>query len=202
MRSDFQPGDLLFFSGRNFESRVISFATCSMPQLVRGEWFSHVGIVSVYHGRTFLFESTTLTTSPCAIQCRKVHGPQAHEPTARVREYDGNVWRFRIDPRKRLFEAETQRLTDFLCSKLGDGYDYEGALLSATSKLRLARFIYPSARTLFCSRYAMAALKDIDRVGETVSPHSYNPARMARDLIYWETYQPLGVAGSDSIRLK
>lgn len=200
---DFQPGDLLFFAGRNPESRLIALGTCSFRQLaLERTWFSHVGIVTLYRGEPMLFESTTFNPDACEIQLRKVNGPQSHSPAQRVGSYPGKVWRLRIAQRKALLPSETDRLTDFLVSKLGDGYDYEGAIISGTHFLRVARWIRPSLDKLFCSYYAMEALQDIRRVDQSLSAASYNPARMARDLVWWETYQPLGYRGSESVRLK
>ncbi len=198
----FYPGDLLLFAGGNWESRAIALATCSPAQLLVGQWFSHVGICAAYRGRMLLFESTTLCDLACAIQRRAVRGPQAHEPRVRIASYQGSVWRLRLDARHRLSAADDRRLSDFLVGKLGDGYDYEGAAICGTRLLRLARWIYPSLDKLFCSAYAMGALKDAGVVDRDLNPAAYSPARMARDLQWWGTYQALGRPGGESVRLK
>ncbi|HET6878670.1 MAG TPA: hypothetical protein VFI31_00775 [Pirellulales bacterium] len=201
-RCTFYPGDLVLFAGHNWESRAIALATCSPAQLLLGQWFSHVAICADYRGRVLLFESTTLCDLPCEIRRCKVHGPQAHDPRLRVHSYAGSVWRMRLSRDKRLCDDERQSLTASLTGKLGEGYDYEGAAICGTRLLRLARWIRPSLDRLFCSRYCMSALKAIDVVDHDLNPAVYSPARMARDLQWWGTYQWLAAAGSESLRIK
>jgi hypothetical protein len=201
-RFTFWPGDLLLFAGNNWESRAIALATCSPAQIVLGQWFSHVAICAAYRDRVLAFESTTLTDLPCEIQRAKVRGPQAHEPRLRIGSYQGSVWRMRLAQDKRLGIKQSRELTAFLVGKLGEGYDYEGAAISGTRLLRLAQWIRPSLDKLFCSRYAMSALKAIDIVDHDLNPAVYSPARMARDLQWWGTYQWVGARGSDSVRIK
>lgn len=201
-RPRYLPGDLLLFAGRDWDSRAIAAATCSIPQLLAGHWFSHIGIVGEHYGRPLVFESTTLCERPCAIRKARVSGPQAHTPELRVASYGGSVWRLRLASRLQIRGDEGDRLTEFLLSKIGESYDYSGAAICATRLLRLARWVRPSLDRLFCSHYAMAALKDVGRVDHDCAAASYSPARAARDLQYWGTYQPLGVRGSESVRLK
>lgn len=202
MPRDFEPGDLLLFAGRDWDSRAIALATCSLYQLGAGQWFSHIGFVAEYRWRPILFESTTFCNEPCLIRKCVVSGPQAHEPGMRVESYQGAVWRLRLAPRLAVRGSESARLTEFAVDKIGESYDYEGAAICATRLLRLARWCRPSLDRLFCSFYAMAALKDIGRVDQDKNPAAYSPARVGRDLQYWGTYQPLGVRRSESERLK
>jgi hypothetical protein len=200
--SDFQPGDLLLFAGRGFESRFIAAVTCSPAQLLAGQWFSHVGICARDpHGRVLLWESTTLCDLPCEITGRHARGVQAHLPSDRLAHYDGAVWRLRLAERETLCEAESLRLTDFVLSEIGRPYDYEGAMISATWRLRFCRRLYPTLDKLFCSFYVLAALKDIGKVDKDLNPRAYSPARAARELMYWGTYQPLGKPHSESGRI-
>jgi hypothetical protein len=198
----FEPGDLLLFAGNGLGSRAIALTTCSAWELLRGRWFSHVGICALYQGQMLLFESTTWCDLPCAIGQRSVQGPQAHPPAQRVEAYRGAVWRLRLDPRRRLNVRESHRLTDFLVEKLGEPYDYAAAALAGTLRLRLLRVFQEDLTRLFCSQYAMAALKDIGRVDQNLNAGAYSPARMARDLQYWGTYQAIGRAGSESLLLE
>lgn len=201
-RVTFQPGDLLLFSGNNCESRAIALVTCSPAQLLLGQWFSHVGICANYRDRVLLFESTTLCDLACDIQRAKVRGPQAHDPRLRVAGYRGSAWRMRLSQDRRLSVEQSRELTAFLVSKLGEGYDYEGAAISGLRLLRLARWIRPHLDSLFCSRYAMSALKAIDVVDHDLNPAAYSPARMVRDLQWWGSYQWVGASGSESVRVK
>ena len=198
----FLPGDLVLFAGRNCESRAIALATCSPAQLILGQWFSHVAICADYRDRVLLFESTTLCDLPCGIRHCKTRGPQAHDPRLRVRGYQGGVWRMRLARDKALNANQRRELTTFLTSKLGEGYDCEGAAICGTRLLRLARWIRPSLDKLFCSHYAMSALKAIDIVDHDLNAASYSPARLARDLPWWGTYQWLATAGSESVKIK
>ena len=199
---DFQAGDLLLFAGRSFESRWIAAVTCSPWQLLAGQWFSHIGICARDpHGRMLVWESTTLCDLPCEIAGRKVRGTQAHLPSDRIDSYDGAVWRLRLAEREALCDAESLRLTDFVLSEIGRPYDYEGAIVSATWRLRLCRRLYPTLDKLFCSFYVLAALKDIGKVDKDLNPRAYSPARAARDLMYWGTYQPLGEPASESVKI-
>jgi hypothetical protein len=201
--ANFLPGDLLLFSGRGLESRWIAAVTCSPRQLLAGQWFSHVGICARDpRGRVLLWESTTLCDLPCEITRRKVRGTQAHLPRERLACYAGTAWRLRLAERETLTEQESLRLSDFVMSEIGRPYDYEGAMISATWRLRLCRTLYPTLDKLFCSFYVLAALKDVGKVDKDLNPRAYSPARAARDLMYWGAYQPLGAAGSESRRLK
>ncbi|HVA51367.1 MAG TPA: hypothetical protein VNH11_33810 [Pirellulales bacterium] len=201
-RLTFQPGDLVLFAGNNCESRGIALATCSPAQLLLGQWFSHVGLCANYRDRVLLFESTTLCDLACDIQRAKVRGPQAHDPRLRIAGYQGRVWRMRLAQDRRLGVEQSRELTAFLVGKLGEGYDYEGAAISGLRLLRLARWIRPRLDSLFCSRYAMSALKAIDVVDHDLNPAAYSPARMVRDLQWWGTYQWVGAGGSESVRIR
>ena len=201
-RFTFWPGDLVLFAGKNWERRAIALATCSPAQLIMGQWFSHVAICADHRDRMLLFESTTLCDLACEIRRVKARGPQAHDPRLRIRGYQGSVWRMRLARDRRLGQDERRELTEFLTSKLGEGYDYEGAAISGTRLLRLARWIRPSLDKLFCSRYAMSALKAIGIVDHDLNAAAYSPARMARDLQWWGTYQWAGAAGSVIVRIK
>lgn len=199
----FVPGDLVLFAGQGLESRTIAAVTCSPLQLLSGQWFSHIGICALdLRGRVLIFESTTLCDSPCEILRRTNQGTQAHRPGNRIKNYAGKVWRLRLSPREALAEPASQRLSEFLLSEIGKPYDYAGAMISGTWRLRFASWFYPTMDRLFCSYYVMAALKDVGKVDKDLNPRSYHPARVARDLQVWGTYQPLGLSGSESFRIK
>lgn len=199
----FVPGDLVLFAGQGLESRWIALVTCHPLELLLGRWFSHIGICARdASGRVLIFESTTLCNLACEIVHKKTHGTQAHLPADRIGAYQGKVWRLRLAVRETLTEPESQRLSDFLLSEIGKPYDYAGAMISATWRLRLSSWLYPTMQRLFCSYYVMAALKDIGKVDKDLNPRAYNPARVARNLQTWGSYQPIGVPGSASVRVK
>lgn len=197
----YQAGDLLFFAGTNGKSRAISLATSTPWQLMRGLSPSHVGVIADYAEKPTLFEATTLCDLACEIQHKKVKGPQAHDPRIRVRTYQGKVWRLRLADRRTLSDWQSERLTRYLVSKIGETYDLEGAIRSGTL-LRFARWLEPSLDSLFCSRYSMAGLRAAEVVDRDIAPGEFTPARMFRDLPHWELYSPLGAKDGASIRLK
>ncbi|HUY37088.1 MAG TPA: hypothetical protein VMV69_30515 [Pirellulales bacterium] len=200
---EFMPADLLVFAGAGFESRCIAWMSCRPWQLLQGQWFSHIGICARGPaGNVLLFESTTLCELPCEVLQRKVHGTQAHEPSRRIDEYQGKVWRLRLAPRETLTDSESARLSDFLVANLGTPYDYDGALISGTFALRRCRMFASRADVFFCSDLVLAALKDVRRVDHDLNPRSFSPGRVVRDLTYWGTYQPLARRGGPSERLK
>jgi hypothetical protein len=197
------PGDLLAFAGSGFESRTIALATCRPWQLMAGWWFSHLGICARGpSSKVLLFESTTLTDLACEIVHRPVKGTQAHTPGERIKSYNGSVWRLRLSTREMLTEPEERRLWEFLLAEIGKPYDYAGALVAGTWRLRACRWFYPRLDKLFCSDLVLAALKDIRKVDHGLNPRSYSPARAVRDLAYWGVYQPLGRRDSASVRIK
>jgi hypothetical protein len=200
---EFVPGDLLVFAGAGFESRFIALMSCRPWQLLKGQWFSHIGICARGpRGDVLVFESTTLCDSPCEVLRHKVHGAQAHKPWERLDEYRGKVWRLRLAPREALTESESLRLTNFLMAEIGKPYDYDGALVAGTFALRLCRMFVSRSDVFFCSDLVLAALKDVRRVDHDLNPRSFSPGRAVRDLTYWGTYQPLAKRGSQSQRLK
>ena len=200
---EFVPGDLLVFAGTGFDSRFIALMSCRHWQLLKGQWFSHIGICALGPaGDVLVFESTTSCELPCEVLRRKVHGTQAHKPRERLDVYSGKVWRMRLAPRETLTEDESSRLTDFLMADLGKPYDYDGALIAGTFVLRLCRAFLSRTDVFFCSDLVMAALKDVRVVDHDLNPRSYSPGRAVRDLTYWGTYQPLAKRGSQSQRLK
>ena len=204
--TDFQPGDLLFFAGDDLVSKAIAWKTCSWPQWIKGERFSHVGVCADYsppnsHSRvTLLFESTTLTAMPCVVQNKLVKGPQAHWPNERIKRYPGHVWRLRLrDP---LTEYERERLTNFSLSVLGEDYDWFGAALAGTWFARLDDDIQPHAAALFCSRMATLQLRECFRMSQSDAPGEFSPARLARELAHRETVWPIEAAGTKSYKIK
>lgn len=206
LNDEFQPGDIVLFAGRGFESRWIALVTCTPWQWFQDTPFSHIGICARDpndpRGRVLMFESTTLCDLACEITHQKNKGTQAHLPADRIKNYDGGVWRLRLNRFESLNEPESAKLSNFLLSEIGKPYDYEGAMISATRWLRLCEWMYPTMDNMFCSYYVAAALKVIDKVDNDLNPRAYNPARLARNLQYWGTYQRLGPVGAPSCRIK
>jgi hypothetical protein len=175
-RLQWNAGDLVFFSGRSFVSRVIRLRTCSR--------FSHVGIVAPlahdviarrfllghqyiahriledWDERPLLFESTTLGVRPCEIAGRRIEGLQAHDPDRLIDEYDGRVYRMSLRPCWALSVQETLDLAWYLISNIGRRYDTGGALLAGTRLLKhLLTFRASDRRTVFCNELVGVALQ-------------------------------------------
>lgn len=179
------PADLLVFAGQGPESRGIALMTCEPWQLLKGQWFSHIGICAKGPaGNVLLFESTTLCDLPCEITRRKTKGVQAHKPADRLAAYQGKAWRVRLT--EPLTPGESGILSTFVVSKIGEPYDW-GAVMCVTWRLRLATWFVPRSDTYFCSDLVMAGLKEVRRVDQDLNPRSYSPGRTVRDLAYWGT---------------
>jgi hypothetical protein len=166
LHCDFRAGDLLFFYGTTWQSRVIEFAT-------RGP--SHVAIVIEHEKRPLLAESTTLCELPCEILERKVRGVQCHDPIDRVAGYEGTVDRLpllaALYPHQSLHLA-TIALKEFL----GKPYDLAGALESGTSLFKSSNLMpYPDLGSIFCSAFCAHLLMRIGRMNWD-NPKRINPA--------------------------
>lgn len=209
----YRPGDILVFSGRGGMSSLIQAGTCSC--------YTHVAVCSTitaesilaantrrelagrpslspdwleWQDRLLLLESTTLCAEPCLLQGVPVSGVQAHEITARVCAYDGDVWVLRL--REPLSRVESQKLTAVLLDTIGTRYDHRGALLSATIWLkhgiRAARAA--DRETIYCCESTVDALQkalSASRKYKRREPGSLAPrgvVRWARPL-YWPMAQ-------------
>ena len=87
---------------------------------------SHVGIIGEHKGELLLFESTTLSDVPCVIQGKPFKGTQAVRLSDRLERYSGRAWHYPLY--RPLFDAEAERLNDFLRDNIGIAYDYIGAV--------------------------------------------------------------------------
>lgn len=177
---DWQAGDLLFFFGRGWASRVIEIAT-------RGP--SHVGIVCPFEGHgTLLAESTTLCDLPCELTGLKRRGVQFHDPLDRIAAYDGRVARLRLTDGWFLTGQEIDRLVKLLFHYKGRPYDLFGAPLSGTRLFKWTSLMpYPDLGSLFCSELCAAALMRVGRLPLS-NASAYSPASLLRSLRRCGTY--------------
>lgn len=173
-----KAGSLLGFSGYSWQSYFINSVTYGIPR-----WgISHVGIVCPNQGSSNLvFESTTFTREPCAIQGKPFSGTQAHVIESRVKGYKGKVYVYELE--KSLTPSEIKMLQDYLLSTIGTPYDAVGAFRAGghawswfESRLRPA-----DQSALFCSEWCAAALRDIRRF-YTRSESKWNPNALLRTL--------------------
>jgi hypothetical protein len=177
----FSAGDLIFFYGRDFTSRVIEWAT-------RGP--SHVGIVCPAEdcSTPVLFESTTLCDLPCLIARKRTSGVQAHRIETRVAIYEGSAYRMRLARPWRLYPHEVARLQQWLLQMIDEPYDLSGALLSGTRLFKWTALMpYPDLGSLFCSELCAAALMRMGRM-PIRNPSLFNPAYLQRKLRRWGIY--------------
>lgn len=197
--SDFRPGDLLFFAGRDLESRAIALRTAGLRNLLAGRWFSHVGPCAEHKGETLLIESTTFCDEPCLLSGKRIAGVQAHLPAERVENYQGKVWRLRL--RRPLDALESRHLSDFLLAQIGLPYNYRRAAELATFfARRIPEAPLPDA--WFCDELAIEAFKVINRAGHDNDPERFSPGTFASLVLRSAAVWPIGDDPERSVRLK
>jgi len=173
-----KAGDVLGFSGRGFASAAINLATYGIP----GFGCSHVAIFGVTDDKRLLvFESTSLSSIPCAIRGSVFSGTQAHELDAMLQDYDGKVYHYPLY--RPLYIAENERLTQFLMETLGTSYDMTGAFRTAGVGLSwVESLLRPQDLTqIFCSELVAAALTYVG-IFPTTNVSRWNPNRLVRTL--------------------
>jgi hypothetical protein len=172
---EIKTGDIIAFSGFGHKSVIVNLVTFGWPFW----WASHVGIIGEYKGEQLLFESTTLSNIPCAIQRCSVKGVQAVRLEERLGSYQGRVYQYPIY--RPLFGFEADRLNAFLLGKIGTPYDLHGGMRSATHGLSWleARFKGEDLNFIFCSELVAAAHAQIGLL-QTSSASRWNPNRLIR----------------------
>ena len=175
---DIKPGDVIAFSGSTPVSDLINIVTYGIPRF----GISHVGIMGEdTNDRLLLWESTTLDTLPCEIQGKVFNGSQAHSLDAVLKGYKGRVSLFRLY--RELYDAENQRLTEYLMETVGTPYDTMGAMRSAGVGLSWIESLLPehALSNVYCSEWVSEALENI---GVCPAGHfnRYNPNRLIRRL--------------------
>lgn len=171
-----KSGTLICFSGVGLISTIVELATFGIPH----RSLSHVGIVAHDHrDRLRLFESTLDAPDVCMVSGKREPGVRASAIERRIDRYIGKVWKY--DLTRDLFPHESQRLTDWLLSMIGKGYDTGGAIraggyLLAKSK---AKVIEPDYTRFFCSELTSAALNTIG-VLPTCAANRWSPNSLIR----------------------
>ena len=170
-----KTGDVISFSGFGRKSAFINLVTFGWPFF----WASHVGIIGEHEGEQLLFESTTLSNIPCVVQEKPFKGVQAVRLADRVGTYQGRVYHYPIY--RPLFGFESDRLNEFLLSKIGIPYDLHGGMRSATHGLSWleSRFKGEDLNFIFCSELVAAAHARIGLL-QTTSASRWNPNRLIR----------------------
>jgi len=175
--ADWNDGDIIGFSGSGIVADAINIGTYGLPR--RG--LSHIGIIGTWHGRQYIFESTTLNgDKPCAIMKQPIAGVQAH-PLGDLSRRDGKVWRYPLA--STLSPTRLKCLRFLLLSYLGTPYDMRGAVRSAGFFLRILRGILRKQEIseLFCSELVAQVLTGV-KIAAIKNVSSQSPNSLVRYL--------------------
>ena len=173
-----KPGDIIGFSGRSLRSDFINLATGGVPR--RG--ISHVGIIGLHGGNSYLFEATN-EVHWCQVRNAWAVGFQAHQLSSVIENFNGRVWHYRLY--RRLYSHENDALSTMLSVQmlLGRSYDYGGAVRCGgliwswlNSKLRRE-----SLEELFCSE-AVAAAEARIGIFPTTNASRWSPNKLVRTM--------------------
>ena len=165
---DPKPGDLVFFWGNDWVSKVIEFTTFGP---------SHVGIMTNYKGQLLLAESTTLCRHECVAQGKRVSGVQLHHLSDRLKDYPkGQARLYPLVDDFALDAIGQGRLEALLTSYLGTTYDYVNAGLTATFYLKYLN-PYPDRHSLFCSALVARLYQVLNRLNHG-NPEWYSPSHL------------------------
>lgn len=172
---EYKVGDIIGFSGFGRTSILVNLLTYGIP----GWSTSHVGIIGMYDGEQLLFESTMLSNIPCAIQKKPYKGVQAVKLEDRLAYYNGRVWHYPIY--RQLFGAESERINEFLISKIGIPYDKVGGMRTAGVGLSWLEYVLRNEdlSSLFCSELIAAAHRRIGLL-RTDNVSRWNPNKLVR----------------------
>lgn len=174
--SNLRAGDIIGFSGDQWQSCVINVMTYGVP------WWSlsHVGIMGEHpqHG-LLLYESTTLNDDPCVIQGKLFQGTQAHKLDTRLQSYRGKIWHYPVY--RPLYRFERHRLNVYLNETIGKPYDEIGAFRAGGIGFSfLESFAFETdLHAIFCSEWCAAAHAHIG-LFSTDSPGRWNPNHFVR----------------------
>jgi hypothetical protein len=172
---NYQPGDIIGFSGYALSSIAINIATYGIPF-----WStSHVGIIGEYEGRKLLFESCWNNEDPCVIQNKQFRGTQAHEIEPRIERYFGKVWHYPLY--RELYDFEKERLNTFLADTIGTPYNQLDAMRSGGIGLSWIESLLrdPDLSSIFCSEWCCAA-HTATGIFRTDNVSRWNPNRFVR----------------------
>jgi len=145
-------------------------------------------MIFTYRDRPMLIESTTLCNVPCEIKGTRIKGVQAHSPLARVRQYDGRVYRAPIRWGCHFRASQSRELTEQIYTEyLGEPYDLRGALASPT---HLPLLSYPDLGSLFCSALCALLLMDFGKLNRE-DPKRITPAGLLRRVYRSAVHEPI-----------
>ncbi len=180
-----KPGGILGVSGKCAMSRAIQIGTLSLPNIgPLGRWgwagTSHVGIICPIFGDVFVYESTSFSRTPCIRTGRENPvGVQAHYISDIV-EAGGDVRYYPLQ--RELYEHEIERMSEFLESCLGQGYDAirAGKTAGGLVSYLLSKLFGRNPKDMtFCSELDVATMQAMG-VLQTRNPAAWNPNFMLR----------------------
>lgn len=179
-----RTADLLLVSGRGAVSRAIKARTCNKWHALKGllgwpcwQCVSHVAIVAQAMGQLLVFESTTLSSLPCAVSGQRRSGMQAHGPADWLAGAGGAVWQASLAPWYGLDDRDQRKLSEFLLDAIDRGYDPRGALVAGIGRPRDS-----DLSTVFCSEIVAAGLM-VAGVMPRDNASRYHPSGLIRDLV-------------------
>lgn len=183
-RSEFAPGDLLGFQGRDLVSVAVNLYTRGWPFPWPASWagLSHVAVVGQHPnnpGELALYESTTGCRLPCLSCGAPVNGVQCHAIEERLASYDGLKFHYPMTAAAREFFNE-KAAQAFLSRAMHRPYDYSQALNAREGIFGwLARRLYPvdAAAAYYCSELIAGSWSA--GLGQLRS-RQWNPNRLVR----------------------
>lgn len=196
--AEFQPGDLLLWSGPDPISRAIKAFTVSPLHWFRADWqcVNHVSaccdadparlpLVAPWEaGRIAMVEATTQCDLPNLVTGRRESGVQVHWPEDRARRFHGFVYRARLAPLWKLSANERSALAQYLFDFEGRHYDFVGALRAGAGTARAA-----DLSAGFCSEIVAAVLCRLGRLRPS-NPSAWTPAALIGELVNTGIYLP------------
>lgn len=183
---DLKPGDLLFFYGNDWTSKVITYYTWGP---------SHVGIVvdsslmqllDPHGSKLALLESTTMCPTPCLKTGNHINGIQIQDIPTRIAQYGTAPTFLKLRDECALNHTALQDFHCYARRVVGKNYDLPNAILSATNILKY--LVTPDINTLFCSALVARLLMLVNKMN-WANPEIYSPASLKRALLSTAVYE-------------
>jgi hypothetical protein len=167
-----KAGDIILFSGNGFISRIIKIAQMSK--------YSHVGVMI---SKDELLESTTLSGQKDIISGKKIKGVQVVDLQARIRAYDGEVYRRPlICENECRLEYITTHLRHFAVLFNGTPYE-ESELELLGSVFDLIPDQDEDLSSLFCSEMVAEAYQICNLLPDSIPSNEFTPKDFASEAI-------------------
>ena len=181
IRPALSPGDLIAFGGNGFVSNLIKVATnCAV---------SHVGVVlqTVIPVVRDKYKKVMIEVIESTSLGKGFAGVQTCRLSARLKQYDGNVWVLPLKPASRK-KFDANKFFNFMLDQIGKAYDAPQAISSAIDFLPDRQEDFSR---LFCSELVTAGY-EIAGVIEPINASEQTPADVVRMPIF---DQPIQIKG-------